>query len=158
MGEPPGAGQAVQEALIRQELGMAAAAWADRAELPPLSQALLLSTVILRLIFCMMWNQKVPAVNQERVCFCARWEEQVLPGTALLGRTAAAAHTQSKSKRSRSKSPHRKCLLPLSGKEISTFLHKGKEKLLCGYQDSAEEPRRLKSLSLSTSSVAAEAV
>lgn len=82
------------------------------------------------------------------VCFRARWEEQVLPGTALLGRTAAAAHTQSKSKRSRSKSPHRKCLLPLSGKEISTFLHKGKEKLLCGYQDSAEEPRRLKSLSL----------
>lgn len=156
MGEPLGAGQAVQEALIHQELGMAAAAWADRAELPPLSQALLLSTVILRLIFCMMWNQKVPAVNQEfvsvlvgrsRCCLAQRsWGEQLLQ------------HTHRANPKGLVPNPHTKSVSCHSGKEVSTFLHKGKEKLLCGYQDSAEEPRRLKSLSLSTPSVAAEAV
>lgn len=65
VGEPLGAEQGVQKALICQELGLAAAAWAGRTELPPLSQPLLLSTVIWRLIFCVMWNQTAPAVNLE---------------------------------------------------------------------------------------------
>lgn len=86
LGEPPGAEQGVQRALTCHQLGLAAAPWAGRTELPPLSRALLLQTEIFRQIFCVMWNQTVPAVNQKFV-------------SVLLGRAGAAAH-QSKPKSS----------------------------------------------------------
>lgn len=127
LGEPPGAEQGVQRALTCHQLGLAAAPWAGRTELPPLSRALLLQTAIFRQIFCVMWNQTVPAVNQKFV-------------SVLLGKSRCCITPEQTQKLSSTQ----KCLQSLSGKEISTSSHKGKKKLLCGHQDRAEEPRRLK--------------